>query len=80
MTTRGNPSSANAAPPDNSGNRRPGWRVHPPCQRPYGNGLPPEIAGTEQAKRLYEQGCVTTMDIAQLIYQRFRANKRHCKN
>jgi NTE family protein len=31
--------------------------------------LPPEIAGTEQAKRLYEHGCVTEMDIAQLIYR-----------
>jgi NTE family protein len=31
--------------------------------------LPPEIANTEQAKRLYEYGCVTEMDIAQLIYR-----------
>jgi NTE family protein len=31
--------------------------------------LPPELAGTEQAKRLYEQGCVTTMDIVHLIYR-----------
>jgi NTE family protein len=31
--------------------------------------LPPEIASTEQAKRLYDQGCVTTMDIVQLIYR-----------
>jgi NTE family protein len=31
--------------------------------------LPPEIADTEQAKRLYEYGCVTTMDIVQLIYR-----------
>jgi NTE family protein len=31
--------------------------------------LPPEIAGTAQAKRLYEHGCVTEMDIAQLIYR-----------
>jgi NTE family protein len=31
--------------------------------------LPPEIAGTEQGKRLYEYGCVTTMDIVQLIYR-----------
>jgi len=31
--------------------------------------LPPEIASTEQAKRLYEHGCVTTMDIVQLIYR-----------
>jgi NTE family protein len=31
--------------------------------------LPPEIANTEQAKRLYEHGCVTTMDVVQLIYR-----------
>ena len=31
--------------------------------------LPPEIAETEQAKRLYSFGCVTEMDIAQLIYR-----------
>jgi NTE family protein len=31
--------------------------------------LPPEIASTEQAKRLYQYGCVTTMDIVQLIYR-----------
>jgi len=31
--------------------------------------LPPGIAETEQAKRLYEHGCVTTMDIVQLIYR-----------
>ncbi len=31
--------------------------------------LPPEIAATPQAKRLYEHGCVTEMDIAQLIYR-----------
>jgi NTE family protein len=31
--------------------------------------LPPEIARTEQAKRLYEHGCVTTLDIVQLIYR-----------
>jgi len=31
--------------------------------------LPPEIARTEQAKRLYELGCVTEMDIVQLIYR-----------
>src|SRR5712672_4216194 len=31
--------------------------------------LPPEIAGTEQARRLYDHGCVTTMDIVQLIYR-----------
>jgi NTE family protein len=31
--------------------------------------LPPEIAKTEQAKQLYELGCVTEMDIVQLIYR-----------
>jgi NTE family protein len=31
--------------------------------------LPPNIANTEQAKRLYEYGCVTEMDIVQLIYR-----------
>jgi NTE family protein len=31
--------------------------------------LPPEMASTEQAKRLYNHGCVTTMDIVQLIYR-----------
>ena len=31
--------------------------------------LPPEIANTEQAKRLYDHGCVTTMDVVQLIYR-----------
>ena len=31
--------------------------------------LPPEIASTEQAKRLLAHGCVTTMDIVQLIYR-----------
>jgi NTE family protein len=31
--------------------------------------LPPEIAATPQAKRLYEHGCVTEMDIATLIYR-----------
>jgi NTE family protein len=31
--------------------------------------LPPDIANTEQAKRLYEHGCVTEMDIVQLIYR-----------
>ena len=31
--------------------------------------LPPELANTEQAKRLYEHGCVTEMDIVQLIYR-----------
>ena len=31
--------------------------------------LPPEIAATPQARRLYEHGCVTEMDIALLIYR-----------
>ena len=31
--------------------------------------LPPEIAATPEAKRLYEHGCVTRMDIALLIYR-----------
>ncbi len=31
--------------------------------------LPPEILETEQAKRLHEFGCVTEMDIVQLIYR-----------
>jgi NTE family protein len=31
--------------------------------------LPPELANTEEAKRLYEYGCVTEMDIVQLIYR-----------
>jgi hypothetical protein len=31
--------------------------------------LPPEIARTPQAKRLLQHGCVTTMDIVQLIYR-----------
>ena len=30
--------------------------------------LPPEITKTDQAKRLYELGCVTEMDIVQLLY------------
>jgi NTE family protein len=29
--------------------------------------LPPELAKTEEAKRLYEHGCVTEMDIVQLV-------------
>jgi NTE family protein len=33
--------------------------------------LPPEIANTPEAKRLYEHGCVTEMDIALLIYRPF---------
>jgi NTE family protein len=32
--------------------------------------LPPDLANTGQAKRLYEHGCVTEMDIVQLIYRR----------
>jgi NTE family protein len=31
--------------------------------------LPPDVRNTEQAKRLYEFGCVTEMDIVQLIYR-----------
>src|SRR5262249_6836261 len=31
--------------------------------------LPPDLANTEQAKRLYEHGCVTEMDIVQLAYR-----------
>ncbi|MBA7466472.1 hypothetical protein ES707_01656 [subsurface metagenome] len=31
--------------------------------------LPPEIAATDQAKRLHAFGCVTEMDIVQLIYR-----------
>jgi NTE family protein len=31
--------------------------------------LPADLANTEQAKRLYEHGCVTHMDIVQLIYR-----------
>jgi NTE family protein len=31
--------------------------------------LPPELANTEQAKRLYEYGCVTEMDIVRLVYR-----------
>ncbi len=31
--------------------------------------LPPDLANTEQAKRLYEHGRVTEMDIVQLIYR-----------
>jgi NTE family protein len=31
--------------------------------------LPPDIAKTEQARQLYELGCVTEMDIVQLIYR-----------
>ena len=35
--------------------------------------LPPDLASTEQAKRLYEHGCVTEMDIVQLVYRPARA-------
>jgi NTE family protein len=31
--------------------------------------LPPDLLGTEQAKQLYELGCVTEMDIVQLVYR-----------
>lgn len=31
--------------------------------------LPPELAATPQARRLYRMGCVTQMDIVQLIYR-----------
>ena len=31
--------------------------------------LPPEIRATEESKRLWEFGCVTEMDIVQLIYR-----------
>jgi len=31
--------------------------------------LPPELAATPEAKRLYRMGCVTQMDIVQLIYR-----------
>jgi NTE family protein len=31
--------------------------------------LPPELASTAEAERLYNYGCVTTMDIVQLIYR-----------
>jgi NTE family protein len=31
--------------------------------------LPADLANTEEAKRLYEHGCVTQMDIVQLIYR-----------
>ena len=31
--------------------------------------LPPEIAATPEAKQLYDHGCVTEVDIAQLIYR-----------
>ena len=33
------------------------------------NKLPPELATTEEAGRLYEHGCVTEMDIVQLIWR-----------
>src|SRR5580692_11033200 len=31
--------------------------------------LPPDLLATEQARRLYELGCVTEMDIVQLVYR-----------
>ncbi len=31
--------------------------------------LPPELAATPEARRLYEMGCVTQMDIVQVIYR-----------
>jgi NTE family protein len=31
--------------------------------------LPPDLLGTDQAKRVYELGCVTEMDIVQLVYR-----------
>jgi NTE family protein len=31
--------------------------------------LPPDLASTEQAKQLYARGCVTEMDIVQLVYR-----------
>ena len=34
--------------------------------------LPPEIARREEAKRLYAFGCVTEMDIVQLIFRPFK--------
>jgi NTE family protein len=41
--------------------------------------LPPELRNTEQANRLYEFGCVTEMDIVQLIY-RPREPQGACKD
>jgi len=34
--------------------------------------LPQEVAGTEEAKRLYSFGCVTEMDVVQLIFRPFK--------
>ncbi len=31
--------------------------------------LPPDLANTEQAKRLYEHGCVTEIDNLQLVFR-----------
>jgi NTE family protein len=31
--------------------------------------LPPDLASSEQAKQLYARGCVTEMDIVQLVYR-----------
>ena len=39
--------------------------------------LPPEIAKTEQGRRLYEHGCVTEMDIALLIYRPMEPQGAH---
>jgi NTE family protein len=39
--------------------------------------LPPEIRNTEQAKRLWELGCVTEMDITQLIYRPHEPQGHH---
>lgn len=39
--------------------------------------LPPEIAASPQARRLYRLGCVTQMDIVQLIYRPFAPQGAH---
>jgi hypothetical protein len=38
--------------------------------------LPPEIARTEQAERLHALGCVTEMDIVQVIFVRLNLKAR----
>jgi NTE family protein len=38
--------------------------------------LPPDLANTEQAKRLYEHGCMTEMDIVQLSAARWSPRAR----
>ena len=38
--------------------------------------LPPDLLSTEQAKRLYELGCVTEMDIVQLVYRPVETPRR----